>query len=222
MRVVRVPGKTVESDKLEKEGVAAAAYRQILWVAGLSLPVVRFVKRSTVVFGVAGLLVWILWFFPSRFAVLPLVGSVIALAFLAVPAVVYALFARALEEVVDIPKMLRARVEEGGEHVAELSAVIRSGVTANPNRDPTETDVAKQSDAPVAERPARGVSALIRLARSLYRLGRLGVETKGALMGAATIVRLGNPVTLLTILIAGLAGGLLAFVALIALIVAVV
>jgi hypothetical protein len=172
---------TPELTDTDDRSIAAAAYEQVARAATLAVPVVRFARRASAVFALAGILVWAIWFVPSRLAIWPVFGSVVALLLLAVPAGVYAFFAAALQQLADVPWMLRNRAIEGGEHVASATAALR-------------------------DTPSKGAPPIIRLLRSLYQLGRLGIDTKGAVLGAVGVVRLANPVTILAILIAGAAG----------------
>lgn len=170
--------------------VAASVYDQVLTVANLAQPVVRFARRTAVVFGVSGVAVWLLWFFPDSGRAVMIGLSVIGLALLMIPAAVQLFFSAALGEFLDLPKHLVAKASEGVAHASDATQSLRS------------TDV------------ARG-PRLVRLGRALYRLANTGFEAKGMVLGTAAAVRLVNPFVLLGVLATGVAGSLLVAIALV-------
>lgn len=170
--------------------VASSVYNQVLTVANLAQPVVRFARRTAVVFGVSGVAVWLLWFFPDSGRATMIGLSVIGLMLLMVPAAVQLFFSAALAEFLDLPKHLVATASEGAGHASDATQSLRS------------TDV--------APRPR-----FLRLGRALYRLANTGFEAKGMVLGAAAAVRLVNPFVLLGVLATGVAGGFLVMIALV-------
>jgi hypothetical protein len=191
--------------------LATGAYQQVLNTAALARPVVRASKRSAVVFGLAAVTIWLLWFVPNSFNVLLVISSALVLVVLAVPAAVQLAFSAALGEFLEIPSQLQAKAAEGAGHVA--AAAGHAATAAASMRGKKGADVGKESGV-VA--PSKGFH-LVRLLRSLYDLGRAGFEAKGTLLGATAIVRLFNPIVLASILASVVVGGVLVVIAVVGL-----
>ena len=171
---------------------------QIERVAALSTRVVRFVQRVALAFLVSAGVAWILWLLPETLAILPLVFALLGLGVLVVPGVIYLLFSGALSGLAELPSHIQTKAIEGGRHAA--TAVANAPV--------------------VGSEKGNAVTRLGRLIRSLYGIGRSGLDAKGAIVGAVGTVKLFNPIVLITIVAAGVFGSLLTVAAIVSLIVA--
>lgn len=170
--------------------VAASVYDQVLTVANLAQPVVRFARRTAVVFGASGATIWLLWFFPDSGRAAMIVVSILGLFLLMIPCAVQFFFSVALGQFLDLPKQLVTKASEGAGYASDATQSLRSTDSAHGPR-------------------------LVRLGRALYRLANTGFETKGMVLGAAAAVRLVNPFVLLGVLATGTAGVLLVAIALV-------
>jgi hypothetical protein len=191
--------------------LASGPYQHVLNTAALAQPVVRASKRGAVVFGVSALVVWLLWFVPNSFSPLLVLGSAVAFLVLAMPAAIQVAFSAALEEFLEIPAKLQAKAAEGAGHIA--AAAGHAATASSSTRGKKGADVGEESGV-VA--PSKGLH-LVRLLRSLYYLGRAGLEAKGTLLGATAIVRLLNPIVPATIFASVIVGAVLVVMAVVGL-----
>lgn len=170
---------------------------QLERVAALSTRVVRFVQRVALVFLVSAAAAWMLWLLPETLSILPMVFAALGLVVLAVPGVVYLLFAGALSGLAELPSHIQTKALEGGRHAATAVANVPG----------------------VGSEKGNAVTRLGRLLKALYGIGRSGIDAKGAIVGAVGTVKLFNPIVLLTIVASGVFGTLLTLAALVSLIV---
>src|SRR5690606_20213973 len=114
--------RAAQEDMKTAGKLASGAYQQVLRTASLARPVVRASRRAAVVFGVAALVIWLLWFVPGTFNVLLILASVVVLLVLAVPSAIQIAFSMALGEFLEIPTRLQEKAIEGVGHAATAAA----------------------------------------------------------------------------------------------------
>lgn len=105
------------------------------------------------------------------------IGALVVLAVLLVPPGLLALFVAGLDELIGLPERLSRSVQEGQRHAADM------------------IDAARPASAPA---PRRRWGLL----GTLWALGRLLLESKGALIGSVALVRRFTPIVLLGVVLA--------------------